>query len=98
MIDCYYIRGGIDIQEEKEKIYYNQKNIIDEIHKDTGHSHKINDKLTVGGKVKLLFGLAYADIASKDNIHFQLTEDKCPALLLSTTSEAVVLGAASSVH
>lgn len=44
-----------------------------------GHSHKINDKLTVGGKVKLLFGLAYADIASKDNIHFQLTEDKWAA-------------------
>lgn len=44
-----------------------------------GHSHKINDKLTVGGKVKLLFGLAYADIASKDNIHFQLSEDKWAA-------------------
>ena len=38
MIDWYYIRGGIDIQEEKEKIYYNQKNVIDEIHKDTGCS------------------------------------------------------------
>ena len=38
MIDCYYIRGGIDIQEEKEKIYYNQKYVIDEIHKDTGCS------------------------------------------------------------
>lgn len=34
----YYIRGGINIQKEKEKIYYNQKNIIDEIHKDTGCS------------------------------------------------------------
>ena len=33
----YYIRGGINIQE-KEKIYYNQKNVIDEIHKDTGCS------------------------------------------------------------
>lgn len=32
----HYIRGGITIQEEK--IYYNQKSVIDEIHKDTGCS------------------------------------------------------------
>ena len=32
----YYIRGGINIQEEK--IYYNQKCVINEIHKDTGCS------------------------------------------------------------
>ena len=27
-----------------------------------GHSHKINENWTVGGKVKMLFGLAYADL------------------------------------
>lgn len=43
-----------------------------------GHSHKIGDKLTVGGKVKFLFGLAYADIAGKD-VRFQLNEDKWAA-------------------
>ena len=32
----HYIRGGITIQEEKT--YYNQKCVIDEIHKDTGCS------------------------------------------------------------
>ena len=31
-----------------------------------GHSHKIDDKWTVGGKVKLLFGLAYADFTADD--------------------------------
>ena len=52
MIDCYYIRGGIDIQEEKEKIYYNQKNIIDEIHKDTGCSiYEISKVLNSLGNV-----------------------------------------------
>ena len=50
MIDCYYIRGGIDIQEEK--IYYNQKNIIDEIHKDTGCSiYEISKVLNSLGNV-----------------------------------------------
>ena len=48
----YYIRGGIDIQEEKEKIYYNQKNIIDEIHKDTGCSiYEISKVLNSLGNV-----------------------------------------------
>ena len=52
MIDWYYIRGGIDIQEEKEKIYYNQKNIIDEIHKDTGCStYEISKVLNSLGNV-----------------------------------------------
>ena len=32
----YYNRGGINIQEEKNKIYYNQKNVISEIHNMTG--------------------------------------------------------------
>ena len=32
----YYIRGGINIQEEKK--YYNQKNVISEIHNVTGCS------------------------------------------------------------
>ena len=32
----YYIRGGITIQEEKK--YYNQKNVISEIHNVTGCS------------------------------------------------------------
>lgn len=40
-----------------------------------GHSHKINDKLTVGGKVKLLFGLAYADVKA-NNVKFRMAEDK----------------------
>lgn len=37
-----------------------------------GHSHQINDKLTVGGKVKLLFGAAYADFqVDKLNLHLK---------------------------
>lgn len=28
-----------------------------------GHSHRINDQLTIGAKMKLLFGLAYADLS-----------------------------------
>lgn len=40
-----------------------------------GHSHKIGDKLTVGGKVKFLFGLAYADMLA-NNIKLHLAEDK----------------------
>lgn len=31
-----------------------------------GHSHQINDKLRVGGKVKLLFGLGRADVTMKN--------------------------------
>lgn len=31
-----------------------------------GHSHKIDDKWTVGGKVKLLLGLGYADLSAND--------------------------------
>ena len=47
----YYIRGGINIQE-KEKIYYNQKNVIDEIHKDTGCSiYEISKVLNSLGNV-----------------------------------------------
>ena len=49
--DLYYIRGGINIQE-KEKIYYKQKNIIDEIHKDTGCSiYEISKVLNSLGNV-----------------------------------------------
>lgn len=39
-----------------------------------GHSHKINDKITVGGKMKFLFGLAYADVTAK-NVDLHLSED-----------------------
>ncbi len=31
-----------------------------------GHSHKINEQWTVGGKMKLLFGAAYADFSAND--------------------------------
>lgn len=35
-----------------------------------GHSHKLGDKLTVGGKVKFLVGMAYADLnVEKLNLH-----------------------------
>lgn len=35
-----------------------------------GHSHKINDQITVGAKAKFLFGAAYADLdAKKLNLH-----------------------------
>lgn len=40
-----------------------------------GHSHKIGDKLTVGGKVKFLFGLGYAD-ALAQNLKLHLSDDK----------------------
>lgn len=40
-----------------------------------GHSHKINDKLTVGAKVKFLFGLSYANVTA-ENVKFRLNEDK----------------------
>lgn len=39
-----------------------------------GHSHKIDEKWTVGGKMKLLFGLAYADV-SAENLNLHLAED-----------------------
>lgn len=39
-----------------------------------GHSHKINDRLTVGAKFKLLFGLAYADIQT-DHLKLHLNDD-----------------------
>lgn len=39
-----------------------------------GHSHKLDDKWTVGGKVKLLFGLAYADFTAND-FHVSRTAD-----------------------
>ncbi len=31
-----------------------------------GHSHKIDERLTVGGKVKFLLGMAYADFAAEE--------------------------------
>lgn len=40
-----------------------------------GHSHQINEKLRVGGKMKLLFGGAYADFKAND-IHVQLNENQ----------------------
>lgn len=47
----YYNRGGITIQE---KIYYNQKSIINEIHKDTGCSNYEISKIlnSLGSVVK----------------------------------------------
>lgn len=40
-----------------------------------GHSHKINDQITVGAKAKFLFGAAYADLnAEKLNLH--LSDDQ----------------------
>ncbi len=39
-----------------------------------GHSHKINDKITIGGKMKFLFGLAYADVTA-NNVNLHLSED-----------------------
>lgn len=40
-----------------------------------GHSHKINKKLTIGAKMKFLFGLAYADLLGQ-NIKLHLSDDK----------------------
>lgn len=39
-----------------------------------GHSHRINDKWTVGAKLKLLFGLAYADLTA-DHVNLHLADD-----------------------
>ena len=51
---CYYIKGGINIQEEKNKIYYNQKNVISEIHDRTGCSNDEISKIlnSLGNVVK----------------------------------------------
>ena len=40
-----------------------------------GHSHQINEKLRVGGKMKLLFGGAYAHFKAND-IHVQLNDNQ----------------------
>ena len=52
----YYIRGGINIQEEKK--YYNQKNVISEIHNVTGCSIDEIAKIlnSLGNVVKDKFG------------------------------------------
>ena len=39
-----------------------------------GHSHKIGDKLTVGAKAKLLFGLAYGDL-KVNNLNLHMNDD-----------------------
>lgn len=39
-----------------------------------GHSHKINDQWTVGGKMKFLFGLAYADV-NANNVKLHLDDE-----------------------
>ncbi len=39
-----------------------------------GHSQKVNDQWTVGGKLKFLFGAAYADM-NADRIHLHLDDD-----------------------
>lgn len=49
-----------------------------------GHSHQLNDKLRVGGKIKFLLGLAHADIRL-NNITLDLDEDK-----YTTRADAVV--------
>ena len=40
-----------------------------------GHSHKIGDRLTIGAKVKFLFGLAKADV-NIDNAQVEMNADK----------------------
>lgn len=40
-----------------------------------GHSHAINEKITVGAKLKFLVGLAYADF-SVDKLNLRLAEDQ----------------------
>lgn len=40
-----------------------------------GHSHKINDRLTIGAKAKLLFGFAYADL-TVNKLDLTMTGDK----------------------
>ena len=40
-----------------------------------GHSHKIGSKLTIGAKVKFLFGIASAE-ASIDRLHLMMSADK----------------------
>lgn len=40
-----------------------------------GHSHKVNSSLTVGARVKLLFGLAYAN-AGFDNMDVSMNSDR----------------------
>lgn len=39
-----------------------------------GHSHKLNDRITVGGKVKALVGLGYAD-ATVNHLNLHLNDD-----------------------
>lgn len=39
-----------------------------------GHSHKIGDRVTVGGKAKILFGLAYTD-ADVSKLNLRLADD-----------------------
>lgn len=40
-----------------------------------GHSHKIGSKWTVGGKIKFLIGVAYADFKA-DKLHVQMQDDQ----------------------
>lgn len=40
-----------------------------------GHSHRINNKLTIGGKMKFLFGLAYADV-NANNVKLHLDDEQ----------------------
>lgn len=55
---------------------------------DFGHSRQINDALRVGGKVKLLFGIAYAN-AEIDRVQAHLTQDSWQ---MSVRGNAVVAG------
>lgn len=56
-----------------------------------GHSHKVNDKWRVGGKVKVLFGAAYADLnASRINLHL---DDDYWRVSGNITAQAALLGA-----
>ena len=59
-----------------------------------GHSRKIGDKLTVGAKMKFLFGLAYADL-KVDKLNLHMSDDhwdidgkiKASAALMKSTLE-----------
>lgn len=65
-------------KEQKANSQYNISNIgartENLLELGLGHSHKIGDKLTVGAKMKFMFGLAYADL-SANNLDVTLSDD-----------------------
>ena len=54
-----------------------------------GHSHKVNDAWTVGGKLKLLVGAAYADL-DVENVQLHMGEDQWHAQGKMTASSALM--------